>query len=75
MYLLSLLKGATLSSQLLNYLISDNHIQDKKLFFSFLSFSIVDTAQKIKFSIKDFSVNVTKSAGNYGFSYIYGWNA
>ena len=33
------------------------------------------TAQKMKFSIKDFfSVNVTKSAGNCGFGHIYSRN-
>ena len=29
------------------------------------------TAQKIRFSIKDFSMNITKSAGNCGFGHIY----
>ena len=29
------------------------------------------TPQNMKFSIKDFSVNVTKSAGNCGFGHIY----
>ena len=29
------------------------------------------TAQKMKFSIKDFSSNVTKYAGNRGFGHIY----
>ena len=30
-----------------------------------------DTTEKMKFSIKDFSVNVTESAGNCGFGQIY----
>ena len=32
---------------------------------------VTHTAQKMKFSIKDFSLNVTKSAGTYVFGHIY----
>ena len=43
-----------------------------RVFLSFLfTKSSSDTAQEIKFFVKDFSVNVTKSAGKSGFGHIY----
>ena len=36
-----------------------------------LMFDTLHTAQKMKYSMKDFLVNVIKSSGNYGFGHIY----